>query len=346
MDNTENLTNTETNEESSLASVSSEQNTPEEIGVDDVINAVESLKGQAEETEDNKEVETEKIEKVEEIEKTEAAETTKEESEQQPKYTESELKAIEAGWKPKNQMKEGEEFYSAEEFLRRGELMQAISKQKRKSDNLEKVISNLTEILKKQGDKINTVEISKVKDARKQAIENGDVKAVEEFDKHIEEVKQLTLQSDQHILNQFAESNAYWFNTNTEKTKEMRQYAINKEMEVRTKNPELPLSLILQEVRSSVEDQYQDFFDIFHGKATPKKTKTEEKKPYVQNFNTVSTGETIKVKTKKKQGFADLPREFKNIVRTMVGFEQPPGADLSKEYDDYANYLFKSGAVE
>ncbi len=45
-----------------------------------------------------------------------------ESAQSEPEYTDVELQAMEAGWKPKDQLEEGKAFVDAAEYLRRGEL--------------------------------------------------------------------------------------------------------------------------------------------------------------------------------------------------------------------------------
>jgi len=320
---------------------------PESTEKDSGLAAVDIEKeGEAEPIEESAMIEA--VEALEEGEKevTEKGEGEGEE-EKATTYTDAETAAMKVGWKPKNQMKEGEDFFSAEEFLRRGDLLHAIQKQNRKQKDYEKVIADMTEVLKKQGEKLNSVEVDKIKEGRKTAIENGDVEAVDQYDKLIKKESENVKAAENEVVRTFAENNSYWFNVNTKKTSAMRDFAIEKEVELRTKNPNVPMAVILQEVKDVVVEKHENFFKMFEGDENMAATKPQAK-PYVQNFNSVSSGQTVKTNTKpKKQGFADLPKELQNVVRTMVCHERVAGdTKLGDELDAYAAMVIKSGAVD
>ena len=112
-----------------------------------------------------------------------------------PQHTETELKAMESGWVPKEEYN-GEEhkWVDAGEFLRRGELFKKIEDQ---SKQLKDVRNALNE-MKKLHSQVREVEYKRALDAlkaqKKQALEDGDADAVIAADERIDLVKEQVKQ--------------------------------------------------------------------------------------------------------------------------------------------------------
>jgi hypothetical protein len=107
-----------------------------------------------------------------------------------PKLSEAEERATALGWQPKDQYDGNpEEWVSAKEFLRRGELFGRINDYKHEIQNLKKSMDALVKHNKKMFEEEFQEEVSTIKQARKQALREGDTEVVAELDDKLEEVE-------------------------------------------------------------------------------------------------------------------------------------------------------------
>lgn len=112
------------------------------------------------------------------------------EQQQERQYSEIEVKAIEQGWIPKEEFDGDEsEFIDAPEFVRRGELFSRIEKQSKEL----KAVRQALEALKVHNSKIKEAEyqraLNTLKDARKQALIDGEHDKAFAYEDKIEEIK-------------------------------------------------------------------------------------------------------------------------------------------------------------
>lgn len=124
---------------------------------------------------------------------TEVVNDTPEQKQEQPQereYSGIEVKAIEQGWIPKEEFDGDEsEFIDAPEFVRRGELFKKIETQSRELKNVRQAL----EALAKHNTKIEKLQYEKalksLKDARKQAMMEGETERALALEDKIEEVE-------------------------------------------------------------------------------------------------------------------------------------------------------------
>jgi hypothetical protein len=114
----------------------------------------------------------------------------KEPEQQAPEFTEIERRAMEMGWRPKQEF-EGEEddFIDAKEFVRRKPLFDKIEGQSKEIKNVRKAL----EALKQHYTKVQETEynraLAKLQEARQEAISNADGVAFDQIDKEIRNVE-------------------------------------------------------------------------------------------------------------------------------------------------------------
>lgn len=126
-------------------------------------------------------------------------------SEQEMNYSDVELKALERGWKPKEEWEgSSSEWVSADEFNRRGELMDTIStlnkRDKSKDDRIDKLETALKELgehNKKIAEKEYERALATLKKQKVQALEMDDHERVVEVEDKIEEVKEAKRKFEQ-----------------------------------------------------------------------------------------------------------------------------------------------------
>lgn len=148
------------------------------------------------------------------------------------KYSEVEQKAIEQGWRPKDEW-DGDpaQWRSASEFLDRGEFIQRITSQSSEIKELRKALGFLVDHHKKVKETEFERAIEHLKVMKKEALNEGDADKVVEVDEAIAEIKdkskamkavpnqQMSKEPSQGFV-QFVQSNG-WYTTDPE----MRSFA-------------------------------------------------------------------------------------------------------------------------
>lgn len=151
-----------------------------------------------------------------------------------PKFTPTQLEAMEAGWRPKEEYDgDGEKWVDAGEFLRRGELFKKIESQSKELKDLKKSM----DLFKKHHDQVAATEYKRALDAlkadKKEALLNGDADKVIDLDDEIDVVKEQLRNAEILAKETQAPSNephpefVSWQNRNKwyESDAEMRQFA-------------------------------------------------------------------------------------------------------------------------
>ncbi len=130
-------------------------------------------------------------EKNEEVVEQEVQVEQKQEVVKAPEYSAKEQQAMELGWRPKDDFDgDPEEWVSAREFLKRGELFGRINSYRHEIDNLTKTVNALKSHNEKMFEDQYKDEISKIKTARKQALREGDTEIVADLDDRLDEVEE------------------------------------------------------------------------------------------------------------------------------------------------------------
>lgn len=121
-------------------------------------------------------------------------EQTQNKTQETPEYTDVELKALEMGWRPKEEF-EGDEddFIDAKEFVRRKPLFDKIETQSKELKNVKRAIEALQKHYTAREEAAVKNAISQLKVARKEALTNGDGEAFEQID---DQIKQAEKEAD------------------------------------------------------------------------------------------------------------------------------------------------------
>lgn len=218
------------------------------------------------------------VEKVEEV----VQEEPTEEVEAKAELTEEEKEAISMGWNPdKSKLPAGKEFVSAGEFLRRKpffEKIQSLSDQIKEMKGRLDNVNNKVKEAEKRGYQKAYQDIEK---ARNDAIENGDVAAVQKLDDEYFKVKQLAaVEEQQDDSNEipdayrnspqfkedmdefvaFEKKHEEWARGETPEDRAMVAYTIEKVKELRGKDPTLPAKQLMTQVEESIMKLYPNRF--------------------------------------------------------------------------------------
>lgn len=110
--------------------------------------------------------------------------------EQTPQYTEIEQRALQMGWRPKEEFSGDEaDFVEAKEFVARAPLFEKIDHQNREIKNVKKALDALTEHYSKVKETEYQRALEDLKTARKEALREGDADKFEKYDDAIDKVE-------------------------------------------------------------------------------------------------------------------------------------------------------------
>lgn len=296
----------------------------------------EAVSGMKQAVNDDKESSLDKVDNdsaeakaPEQGESEQASEETQEEAETPPQTTEDEKKAIEQGWKPKDQF-EGDpaDWVSAREFNKNGDFIDVIKNQSKKIKKLEEGIQKVVEINEKMQKYKVDERAAEILQAKREAITNGNIEEVEKLEKILDEVRKEAL-PDKPVAVQaardFEARNRHWFNDSTPENIAMKNYALAKEIEVHNAHPDWSDEQNILEVEKATKK----YFNI-----DGVNTNINRTRPAAVNITppeNVSLG-----KAKKKFTFSMVPQDSKQMVRTIA---DACGMTL----DDYANQLHEQG---
>jgi len=198
-----------------------------------------------------------------------------------------ETKALEMGWRPKEEFDGPEEdFIDAKEFVRRKPLFDKIETQSKEIKAVRKAIEALKEHYSQREEAAVNSALRKLKEARKEAIENADGTNFEAIDTEIKrvEAEQVRLKQIQEVDTQpeiHPEFNA-WTNRNPwySEVGYMRNWADDFGTKLHRANPELTPSQVLKKVEEAVRKEFPQKF------TNPNKANA----PDVENGKTGSRG--------------------------------------------------------
>lgn len=209
------------------------------------------------------------------------------ESSSEPKeLTDTELQARAQGWKPGG-------VKSADEFLRAGPLYEEIEKRGKRIDNLEKKLEALLDYQKKQEDHKRKQLEDQLHQDKIAAIENGDVKRVQEVEKQMAAIPQVPniAPEAQEFMNKYE---------NLLKDSEIAEFVRSRDESLGKLG--LPASQHMERLERELKLLYPNKFEG----SSPKVSAVET------NTSAVPTGAA-----RRSFGFSDLSKEQKMIARTM-----------------------------
>lgn len=262
----------------------------------------------------------------------ESVESPKQPEPEQPKYSDSEVKAMEQGWKPKEQFQgDQSEWRSAKEFLERGELFDHIRTLKKQNENLNQKVEVLVKGYKSVEEKTRERTLQELDQLQQRAVEEGDTEAVKRLTNQIVDIKKQpestiepqqnneTPQTPPEVL-EFQQRNP-WISSDSR----MRNVAIAEEMRIRSEKPNLDIKEVLSEVERSVKELFPSKFSN-----------------NLQNKPSTVVAPSQEAPTKqdgKKLGWNDLGKELRDIYTLMKD------AGVYKNLDDFIEEHKKLGVL-
>lgn len=202
---------------------------------------------------------------------------------EESQFNETELKAMEQGWVPPDKFQEeGKQSFSAEEFLRRGELFGKIDSMKsihrQETYRLEKRIDELTKLMKDSRKQGYTQAVKDLEARRLEAVEIGDIDSFNDIDSEYQRLKQEidkeeSIQSFEpsptqinEVVLSFAERNKDWFNDLTSDNQQMKNQAIEIEDSLLVTEPYLTDAQRLTKVEGKIKELYPSKFKVSKAK--------------------------------------------------------------------------------
>jgi hypothetical protein len=188
---------------------------------------------------------------------------------EQPQYTEIEQKAMEMGWRPKDEFNGDDvDFVDAKEFVARKPLYDKIAQQSKTVKNIEKTLGALREHNSKIAEYEYNRAMKDLKAQRKEALLQGDGDALDKAEDQIQEVQekyaeaqrtaqQMQVQDNEPVLNP---TFIHWKNRNPwyDSTAYMRNFAddLGRKLAATGITPEE----ILKEVEKAVQKEFPTKF--------------------------------------------------------------------------------------
>lgn len=247
-----------------------------------------------------------------------------------PKLSAIEEEAIKQGWVPKDQWNgDPSEHRSAKEFIERGELLNHIHTQNKKTKQLEEALNQLAEVNKRVEEETRRRTVEELKIKQREAAAIGDVDTVEKTtDKLVELNKPTTATTDNKPITppeakEFMEKHKAWFNRENSDNSLMMDFAIRREDILSKEKPDLSITQRLKLVEEEVVRRFPEKFNN-PNKETPAPV----------------SGNTAPSVKSKKLSFNDLPQYHKNVVR----FAQSNNSNF--DVDKYIEQLKMIGEIQ
>jgi hypothetical protein len=186
-----------------------------------------------------------------------------------PQLSEAEQQAIEMGWKPKSEWSgEEDDFVSAKEFVRRKSFYDRISSQSKELKELRVTLDALKEHNKKIETYTRKQVMEELKQAKRDALESGDVEKVLEVDEAIiqyklvekdeaEKEKQVKEQPGEHPDFTAWKTRNKWYSTDPD----LQDFANTIGVGYKNRNPDAGPEQVLSYVEKKVKEAYKDKFE-------------------------------------------------------------------------------------
>lgn len=245
------------------------------------------------------------------------------EAPQTPQYTELEQRALDTGWKPKEEWEGPEdEWRPAKEYVERGEMIGKIRAANQRVEAVEKALRHVAEQNKKVYANGYDQAIRDLKNERRAALADGDLVKAEDLSEKIEEVKEqknVAIQEAGKPVKQIAnapepehlewlEQNP-WYNHPV-----MMKFADGlAEAFIEANQGRVTPEQIRQYVAKTVREEFPHRFPKPEGKKVVAAPSPDE-----AGKGTSSAGKSTSLDSRLSKIKADMPDEHRQIMRTMM----------------------------
>jgi hypothetical protein len=262
-------------------------------------------------------------------------------SEEKPAEIDYAEQARNDGWVPKDEFKGDPVLWvDAKEWISRGPLLHKISSQGKELKNMAKTNNAMAEMLQNLTERLDKERTDKILSNKKEAIEQGDVAAVEHYEKEYNEIidnaakitKIPSAPSMDAETEDFVQRNSNWFNDKPENLA-LTAYAKQIETELMNTRPELTLKARLLATENIVKEDPR-----YKSKFT---NSNRDRAPLVEGKTSPVT------QSRNKITFADLPSDAKRVLLAQKeSFERFSNVKTPFDLDKMAQRLLDTGAIK
>jgi len=271
----------------------------------------------------------------EELQENIKKEETPNEPHEEVSYTPDEVRAMESGWKPQDQWEGNpDDWVSAKEFNRRGELFARIAKYGNENKELRESVKKLFDHNRRLFDAGYKKAMDDLKQQKFSAIEEGDTRKLVEIDEQIDNLKEEHTKvldefdrsmvpsqnaqlnpNMQFIYEQWMDANP-WYGKNADLTRIADNLANKMYAEARNAGKQLDYGKFLSEVVKQVKENNPQYFN------SEKKT------------SSVDGGGTTRTPTRGggKYSLSNIPETERDIARTIMASTGMKEEEYVKQY--------------
>lgn len=252
---------------------------------------------------------------------------------QEPEYTETELEAMDLGWKPEGKDKDGNTL-SADEFLSRRPLFNKIKNQREELDEIKKLVAELREDNKKIAQasiKEKQELLQELKEAREKALDDLDADEVRNLDKRIENVQEEIVTKPEEKDDKTEYVSPYW-NGFLEKN----EWASNPDSALYHAGMGMARQFLTMHPEYAEPGKDGPMYDYVHKKIREEfPEKFQDSKPQKSGNKVASSTKrsTGSYSRKKQVTLADLPEDEREVVRVMMRATGKTEEEYLKNYE-------------
>lgn len=244
-------------------------------------------------------------------------------------YSEAEIRAMEQGWKPQEEWEgDPDEWVSAAEFNRRGQLFGKINSQKQELREMRNAMKRMHEMMVANNENAYKNALAELKAQRQQALENGDTDLVLQLDNQVDYTTQAMKQTTQEMRKSFQapeevpeffqewkENNA-WYGSDKKKTALADAVAAELVQQYQQQGKQIDREQLLNEVAKEVRTTFGN---------TNNATKLKNKSPDVMGSRPPSNASRGK-------GISSLEPFEQQIARTIIQTTGMTEQEYMKQY--------------
>jgi len=252
---------------------------------------------------------------------------------QGPEYTETELEAMDLGWKPEGKDKDGNTL-SADEFLSRRPLFNKIKNQREELDEIKRLVAELREDNKKIAQasiKEKQELLQELKEAREKALDDLDADEVRNLDKRIENVQEeITTKPDEK------DDKTEYVSPHWNGFLEKNEWAGDPNSALYHAGMGMARRYLLDHPEHAEPGKDGPMYDYVHKKIReefPEKFKDAPKQGSGNKVSSSNKRATGSYSKKKQVTLADLPEEEREVVRVMMRATGKTEAEYLKNYE-------------
>lgn len=173
--------------------------------------------------------------------------------------------ARERGWRPKEEWSgDPDDWANAKQFVKYGEMMDKIHGLTQKVSSQTRTLTHVEDLIKKREELARQQERESLVHQRREAIQNGDIDAVEAFDQKIKKVESENSPREKDTLPELKDwserHKSNWFNNDSPENLEMVEYSAKAANWIGNKYADLPLNDQLEKLETEMRRKFPHRF--------------------------------------------------------------------------------------